>query len=172
MTDLHDNDNFLGPDITNLNPEDMDNMKSSTASLESKAAKDKAKNKKAAEELRNLTENDDEEWSEHRPNVSLRTILGGDILAGPWFRRQFFFILFCVFLLILYISNRYACQQCMIEIDQLQKDLLDIKYKELTRLSELQEHTRRSRVEDYLHMVNDTTLHTATNSPYILKINE
>lgn len=172
MTDHHDNDNLLGPEIANLKPEDMDNLKSSTASLESKAEKEKAKNEKAAEELRKLTDNDDEEWSEHRPNVSLRTILGGDILAGPWFRRQFLFILFCVFLLILYISNRYACQQCMIEIDQLQKDLLDIKYKELTRLSELQEHTRRSRVEEYLKMVNDTTLQTATNSPYILKINE
>lgn len=44
--------------------------------------------------MRKLTDNDDEEWSEHRPNVSLRTILGGDILAGPWFRRQFLFILF------------------------------------------------------------------------------
>lgn len=94
MTDHHDNDNLLGPDITNLKPEDMDNLKSSTASLESKAEKEKAKNEKAAEELRKLTDNDDEEWSEHRPNVSLRTILGGDILAGPWFRRQFLFILF------------------------------------------------------------------------------
>lgn len=43
MTDHHDNDNLLGPDIANLKPEDMDNLKSSTASLESKAEKEKAK---------------------------------------------------------------------------------------------------------------------------------
>lgn len=140
---------------------------------QSREEKARARNRMAAEELHRLAgSDDDEDWADSRPNVSLRTILGGDILAGPWFRRQFLYILFCVFLLILYISNRYACQRCMIEIDQLQKELLDIKYKELTRLSELQERTRRSRVEEYLRQVNDTTLQTATTSPYILKIKE
>ena len=42
-------------------------------------------------------------------------------------------------LTILYIDNRYECQQEMIEIDRLKKELTDIKYDALTRSSELME---------------------------------
>ena len=53
-------------------------------------------------------------------------------------------------LTIFYISNRYSCQQEMIEIDKLKKDLTDIKYDALTRSSELMEKSRQSRIEEYI----------------------
>ena len=66
--------------------------------------------------LRKFTE---VETDPDRVDVSLRSILGGDILAGAWFRRQFFFILMLVAFIIVYVSNRYASQQELLEIDEI-----------------------------------------------------
>lgn len=102
-------------------------------------------------------------------NVSLRTILGGDLLAGRWFRRQFGYILLLVAIAIVYVANRYACQQEMIDRINLSDTLLDARYKALTRSSELLERTLRSHVEESLA---DSTLRTPTTPPYLLKIEE
>ncbi|MEG1546452.1 MAG: FtsL-like putative cell division protein, partial [Bacteroides sp.] len=71
--------------------------------------------------------------------MSLKNILGGDILANDFFKRQTKLLVLIMFFTIIYISNRYTCQQEMIEIDQLKKELTDIKYDALTRSSELME---------------------------------
>lgn len=119
--------------------------------------------------LRKFTEVDTDP---DRVNVSLRSILGGDILAGAWFRRQFLFILMLVAFVIVYVSNRYASQQELLEIDALQKQRIDEQYRALTRSSELMELTRRSSVENYLRTTNDSTLQTATVPPYTLDVDE
>ena len=102
-------------------------------------------------------------------NISLRTILGGDLLAGKWFRRQIWLIVLIAFYIIIYVSNRYACQQEMIESTRLADTLLDRRYKALTSSSQLKEMTRRSKVEENLE---DSTLHTPTEPLYNLKIEE
>lgn len=117
---------------------------------------------KARKAFRKLTAIEDEGGR----NLSLRTILGGDILAGQWFRRQFFFIVFLVAIAIVYVANRYACQQEMIDRINLSDSLLDARYKALTRSSELLERTLRSRVEEEL---TDSTLRTPTTPLYLLK---
>ena len=127
---------------------------------------EKPEEKRARASFRRLTDEDD---GEGNVNVSLRTILGGDILAGRWFRRQFGFILLLVFFAIIYVANRYACQQEMIDRINLSDTLLDARYKALTRSSELLEKTLRSRVEESLA---DSTLRTPTTPPYLLKIEE
>lgn len=127
---------------------------------------EKPEEKRAQASFRRLTGEDEEEGN---VNVSLRTILGGDILAGRWFRRQFGFILLLVFFAIIYVANRYACQQEMIDRINLSDTLLDARYKALTRSSELLERTLRSRVEESLA---DSTLRTPTTPPYLLKIEE
>lgn len=104
-----------------------------------------------------------------RVNISLRTILGGDLLAGKWFRRQIWLIVLIAFYIIIYVSNRYACQQEMIESTRLADTLLDRRYKALTSSSQLKEMTRRSKVEENLE---DSTLHTPTEPLYNLKIEE
>ena len=57
--------------------------------------------------------------------LSLRKILGGDILYAQALRRQIGLMLLITFFLILYIANRYSIQQKLIEIDKLQTDLQD-----------------------------------------------
>ena len=69
--------------------------------------------------------------------TSLKNIIGGDILATDFFRRQTRLLVLIMVLILFYIHNRYACQQQMIEIDKLKKELIDIKYDALTRSSEL-----------------------------------
>ena len=119
--------------------------------------------------IRKFTDSDGEG---ERTNLSLRSILGGDILAGAWFRRQFPFIVMIVLFIIIYVSNRYASQQELLEIDALQKQRIDEQYRALTRSSELMELTRRSSVENYLRTTNDSTLQTATVPPYTLDVDE
>ena len=103
------------------------------------------------------------------PNhMSIRSILGGDILANDFFKRQTSLLILIMVLTILYIDNRYECQQEMIEIDKLKKELTDIKYDALTRSSELMEKSRQSRIEEYISS-EESHLETATSRPYLIK---
>ena len=100
--------------------------------------------------------------------MSFKSILGGDILASGFFRRQTKLIVLIMVFIIFYISNRYSCQQQMIEIDRLKKELTDIKYDALTRSSELMEKSRQSRIEEYISD-KESDLQTSTNPPYVIK---
>ena len=70
-------------------------------------------------------------------HITLKSILGGDILAHSFLKRQANLLILIVLLTILYIDNRYSSQQELIEIDRLKKELTDIKYDALTISSEL-----------------------------------
>ena len=103
------------------------------------------------------------------PNhVSFKNILGGDILANDFFKRQTSLLILIMVLTILYIDNRYTSQQELIKIDQLKKELTDIKYDALTRSSELMEKSRQSRIEEYIS-TGESPLETSTNRPYLIK---
>jgi len=103
------------------------------------------------------------------PNhMSIRSILGGDILANDFFKRQTSLLILIMVLTILYIDNRYTSQQELIEIDRLKKVLTDVKYDALTRSSELMEKSRQSRIEEYIS-TEGSSLETSTNRPYIIK---
>ena len=97
-----------------------------------------------------------------------RGIIGGDILAAEFFRRQVKLLVLVMVLVIFYINNRYECQQQMIRIEELKKDLTDIKYDALTRSSELMEHSRQSRIEEYI-ATKQSDLQSATTPPYLIR---
>ena len=101
-------------------------------------------------------------------HMSIRSILGGDILANDFFKRQTSLLILIMILTILYIDNRYTSQQELIEIDRLKKELTDIKYDALPRSSELMEKSRQSRIEEYIS-TEESHLETATNRPYLIK---
>lgn len=124
--------------------------------------------KNALQALREITSEDDDRVDSHS-KVTLSSILGGDMLGGQWFRRQFWFIMMIVGMLIIYVSNRYSCQQEMIETKVLNDTLLDRRYKALTRSSQLKERMRRSYIEETLV---DTTLQTANTPSFYLKVDE
>lgn len=101
---------------------------------------------------------------------SLRKILGGDILSAAIIRRQAWLILLIVFFMIIYVSNRYSCQQDIIEIDKLHQQLTDAKYKALSSESELTELSRESNVLEMLKDNKDSVLKIASQPPYFIEI--
>lgn len=118
--------------------------------------------------FRNLTADEDHiEDSGNR--ITLRSVLGGDLLSGEWFQKQILYILLLVMMIIFYTSNRYACQQEILESKTLTDTLLDRRYKALTRAAQLKQTTRRSHIEQVL---TDTTIQTAVIPPYYLKVEE
>ena len=128
-----------------------------------------APKKDSLQALKELTSEDDASVTEDHKSVTLGTLLGGDILAGKWFRRNFFFLVMIVVMLVLYVGNRYRCQQEFIETRNLTDTLIDRKYKALTRSSQLKEKMRRSYIQEVLV---DTTLKTANTPSYNLKVEE
>lgn len=103
--------------------------------------------------------------------MSFRSILGGDILANDFFKRQTRLLILIMILTVLYIDNRYSSQQELIEIDRLKKELDDVKYDALTRSSELMEKSRQSKIEEYIS-TQGSELQTATNRPYLIIVKE
>lgn len=128
----------------------------------------KTRSHSALQALRDLTSEEDEPSSSHKP-LTLGSLLGGDILGGGWFRRNFGYIVMLVFMAMIYVSSRYTYQQRMLENKMLTDTLLDRRYKALTRSSELKEKTRRSFIEESLA---DTTIQTAKTPSYHLKVEE
>jgi len=107
--------------------------------------------------------------NEQRKRITWKSILGGDIFTAGFFRRYVFFILLVVGLLVIYVSNRYACQKEFIEQTHLLDTLQDRQWKLLTITSDIKEKTRRSYVQENLR---DTTLGTSTNPLFELEIKE
>ncbi len=104
--------------------------------------------------------------------VTLRKILGGDILTSKVMRRQIWLILLIVFFLIIYISNRYSVQKDLIEIAALQDSLQNAKYRALSSNSLITEKSRESHVLELLKNNKDSTLKIASQPPYIINVPE
>jgi len=104
--------------------------------------------------------------------MTLRTILGGDFLTADMVRRQIWLFVLMVVFTILYVAFRYQCQQDMIAIDKLEKEVLDAKYKALSSSSTLTEKCRESHVLEALKQNKDSLLHIADQPPYIIYIEE
>ena len=105
-------------------------------------------------------------------SFTLRKILGGDILTAQIIRKQIWLFMLIVFFIIIYISNRYSIQKDLIELDQLQKELQDTKYRALSTSSQITEKSRESNVLNMLKHSKDSTLHIATQPPYIINVPE
>ena len=102
--------------------------------------------------------------------LSLRKILGGDILTTSTIRQQVWLFLLIGVFLIIYTSNRYSCQHDLIKIDNLQQELQSAKYKALSSGSQLTEMSRQSNVMDMLRNNKDTMLHIASQPPFKIKV--
>lgn len=79
-------------------------------------------------------------------------------------------ILLIVAFTIIYISNRYGIQKDLIEINNLQTELQNAKYKALSSSSQLTERSRESQVLNLLKNNKDSDLHIANQPPYIINV--
>lgn len=102
--------------------------------------------------------------------ISFKTVLGGDLLQSPFFRRQVMFIIFVAGLLLFYTGNRYSSQQDIITIDSLKVRLQQERYNVLTQSSELLNLSRQSNIEQQLRLFGDSALANPTTPPYEIEV--
>lgn len=124
------------------------------------------------ETIRKIKETVKEEDPKLSSSLTLRTILGGDFLTAELVRHQIWLIVLIVLFSIIYVAFRYQCQQDMITIDKMEKELLDAKYRALSSSSTLTEKCRESHVLDALRNNKDSVLHIADQPPYIINVPE
>lgn len=108
---------------------------------------------------------------DHKKKISLKDVLGGEILTRSTFRKQFGLIAMCVFYIIVYITNRYQAQQELIEIQDLKEELQKVKYYSLTRSGEYTIKSRQSQIEEMLKQTPDSMLGTSQEPPFIIRTN-
>lgn len=104
--------------------------------------------------------------------MTLRRILGGDILTAKLVREHIWLYLLIMLFLVIYVAFRYQCQQDMITIDKLDTELKDAKYKALSSNSTLTEKCRESHILQRLKDDKDSLLHISDQPPYIINVPE
>lgn len=105
-------------------------------------------------------------------NFTLRKIIGGDILSAHILRNNIWLIIVIVGFIIVYISNRYSVQKYLLEIDKLNTELEDAKYRALSSSSQLTEKSRESHILELLKNRKDSVLKMSDRPPYIINVPE
>ncbi|WP_231477590.1 FtsL-like putative cell division protein [Prevotella sp. HUN102] len=101
---------------------------------------------------------------------TLKKILAGDLLSTNLLKNNIWLILLASFFIIVYISNRYGIQKNLIEIDKLNNELKDAKYRALSSNSQLTEKSRESHVLEQLKTRKDSVLKMSPRPPYIINV--
>ena len=134
------------------------------------AAQASATEQKIEETIEIIRASVTEEESRPAATLTLKKVIGGDILTAAMVRSQLWLFVLIVGFPIAYVAFRYQCQQDMILIDKLEKKLKDAKYRALASSSELTERCRESHVLELLKTNKDSTIQVADQPPYIIKI--
>ena len=103
--------------------------------------------------------------------LTLKQIVGGDYLFSL-VRHHVWLIMLIVLITTVYVGVRYQCEQDVLEINQLEKDLVDAKFKSLASSSNLTELCRQSNVLRVLRENQDTLLQLSDQPPYIIEVPE
>lgn len=114
-----------------------------------------AKESGLKETIQKIKESASEEDPRPSGQLNLRTILGGDLLTTELVRSQIWLFVLIVVFSIVYVAFRYQCQQDMIAIDRMEKELKEAKYKALSSSSMLTEKCRETHVLEMLKLNED-----------------
>ncbi len=104
--------------------------------------------------------------------LTLRKVLGGDILSARLMRSQVWLFMLIAAFITVYVAMRYQCQQDVLDISRLEKELTDAKYKALASKSALTEKSRESHVARALKAYNDSLLKPSEQPPFIVSVPE
>lgn len=92
-------------------------------------------------------------------------IFGGRFFSSELFLENAWLLGMIVMYAFIYVSNRYAYQQELREIEHLKKVRLDLRYDLLTIQSEFSDKSRQSHIEKFIQEYN-SELKTATQPPF------
>lgn len=149
-----------------------DNETEETGKKKSEAEDETSETENKMSAIEQIKASASEEDGKPSQTLSLRGLLGGDLLSTDFMRRQVWLILLVMVFIIVYVAFRYQCQQDMITIDKLEKDLKDMKYKALSISSTLTEKSRESHILDILKTSKDSLLKPSDQPPYIINVPE
>lgn len=124
---------------------------------------------KAIEAIKKFTEEDEDNEEDSIGEISLKSIIGGDILQSRFMLHQVVFFMFLVVLAIIYTGNRYASQQDALLMDSLKAELQEERYKVLTIESDLLNASRQSEIIKRLKSNGDSLLLNSTTPPFIIR---
>lgn len=85
---------------------------------------------------------------------SFKDILTGDILNRKFIQKQFGVVLLTICLMFIYMDNRMKCEQQLIKIDKLNKELANEKYICMVTEAELLKNSRIEQVKDIIKKHN------------------
>ncbi len=152
---------------------DADSRDDAVAAEAAAAAAEAAAEKEVLNEaIKKIKATATEEDPKPSQQLSLRTILGGDLLTTNLVRSQIWLVLLVVAFSIIYVAFRYQCQQDLIAIDRLEGELKHAKFQALSATSTLTEKCRESHVLDVLKQNSDSLLHQADQPPFIIEVPE
>lgn len=100
--------------------------------------------------------------------MTLKQLFDGDMLLNLFLSKHMGLIALIAGLVIVYVSNRYAFQLEQIEIEELRKELDDVKYNALARSSELMEKSRESNIQKFI-TEQGSDLNVSANAPVVIK---
>ena len=85
---------------------------------------------------------------------SFKDILTGDILNRKFIQKQFGVLLLTLCLMFIYMDNRMKCEQQLIKIDALNKELANEKYICMVTEAELLKNSRIEQVKEIIKQHN------------------
>ncbi len=163
-------------------PQDEETLAQSDESSVASSEEDTEEEVEKKEQTNVLQDEDDKPQKEEKPTANWRQWLMEDderldremlrefiksIEFTTFFRNNWKIILVIVVYSIIYVSMGYYHRNLLIENDKYTREVLDRRYKALTRSSELHERTLGSKIADQLQ---DTTLQSSTEAPYELPV--
>jgi len=86
-----------------------------------------------------------------KPEVTLQEIINGGVFTRGWFREQKRLIILICALIFLYIYAGFRAQRRHHYLSELQTELTDVRYEQLTIHANLTDLTRQSAVARELH---------------------
>lgn len=95
-------------------------------------------------------------------------ILGGTVFTEDFFWRNARFIITVFIIIVLYISNRYSCNEKRATIESLQQELKDAKYESQTISAKLISVSRGAKVESLVQQ-NGVELEQSKEPIYKIK---
>lgn len=92
-------------------------------------------------------------------------IKGEDPRIIAFLRRQILFIILVIVLTLVYIANRYDSQCDLVRIEQLKKELVDMRYQALNITSDVSAKSKPSYIENTMN-TSESGLHTSSKPFY------
>ena len=135
------------------------------------AASDNASKEPRPSVLQQIKEEAHEGDEAPTASLSLREIVGGDYLV-TLMRNHIWLIILIVLFITGYVAVRYQCQQDVIRIAQLEKQLKDAKFKALSSKSSLTILCRQSNIIEGLKANHDSLIKNNLQPPYRVEVPE